>query len=139
MSSGKMGMSQSVVQKAKELCRELRKRSTRSELLFWQKVRNRKVLGKKFLRQYPIFFMYMDKKTFFIADFYCHENRLVVEIDGKNHDYQREYDELRTYIINNLDIEVVRFRNEEIERNISSVLERLWVVLIGQTHPVSLS
>ena len=74
MSSGKMGMSQSVVQKAKELCRELRKRSTRSELLFWQKVRNRKVLGKKFLRQYPIFFMYMDKKTFFIADFYCHEN-----------------------------------------------------------------
>jgi very-short-patch-repair endonuclease len=139
MSSGKMGMSQSVVQKAKELCRELRKRSTRSELLFWQKVRNRKVLGKKFLRQYPIFFMYMDKKTFFIADFYCHENRLVVEIDGKNHDYQREYDELRTYIINNLDIEVVRFRNEEIERNISSVLERLRVVLIGQTHPVSLS
>jgi very-short-patch-repair endonuclease len=139
MSSGKMGMSQSVVQKAKELCRELRKRSTRSELLFWQKVRNRKVLGKKFLRQYPIFFMYMDKKTFFIADFYCHENRLVVEIDGKNHDYQREYDELRTYIINNLDIEVVRFRNEEIERNISGVLERLRAVLIGQTHPKSLS
>jgi very-short-patch-repair endonuclease len=139
MSSGKMSMSQSVVQKAKELCRELRKRSTQSERLFWHAVRNRKVLGKKFLRQYPILFMHIDKKTFFIADFYCHENRLVVEIDGKNHDYQRDYDELRTYIINNLDIEVVRFRNEEIERNISSVLERLRAVLIGQTHPKSLS
>jgi very-short-patch-repair endonuclease len=129
-------MSKSVVQVAKEACRELRKRSTQSEKLFWQAVRNRQVLGKKFLRQFPIFFEYMDKKTFFIADFYCHANRLVVEIDGKSHDYQEEYDELRTYIINNLDIEVVRFKNEEIERGMSDVVERLRQVL---THPKSLS
>ena len=139
MSSEKKSMNKSVVQRAKEICRELRKRSTPSEQLFWRAVRNRKVSGKKFLRQYPIFFMYLNKKTFFIADFYCHENRLVVEIDGKNHDYQKEYDELRTYIINNLDIEVVRFRNEEIEVDIDKVLEKLRDMLIRRTHPKSLS
>jgi very-short-patch-repair endonuclease len=139
MSSETITMNRSVFQIAKELCREVRKRSTRSEQLFWQAVRNRKVLGKKFLRQYPIFFMYMNKKTFFIADFYCHENRLVVEIDGKSHDYQKEHDELRTYIINNLRVEVVRFRNEEIERDMSGVLERLRVVLSHRTDPKSLS
>jgi very-short-patch-repair endonuclease len=81
----------------------------------------------------------MDKETFFIADFYCHENRLVVEIDGRNHDLQKEYDELRTYIINHLGIEVVRFRNEEIEKDINGVLEKLKAVLSNRTHPKSLS
>jgi len=129
-------MRKSVFQTAKELCRELRKRSTRSELIFWTEVRNRKILGKKFLRQYPIFFEYLNQKRFFIADFYCHEAGLVIEIDGKNHDYQKEYDELRTYMINNLGIEVVRFQNEDMEREIDKVLEKLKRIL---THPKSLS
>ncbi len=136
MSPQNMVMKKEIFQIAKELCRELRKMSTKSEQLFWLVVRNRKLLGKKFLRQYPIFFRYMNKKTFFIADFYCHENRLVVEIDGKIHKRQKENDELRTYIINNLGIEVVRFSNEEIERNIEKELEKLeWIL----THPASLS
>ena len=132
-------MKKNVVEVAKRLCRDLRKRSTLSEQLFWQAVRNRKVLGKKFLRQFSIFFEYMGKETFFIADFYCHENRLVVEIDGKSHDYQKEYDELRTYIINNLSIEVVRFPNKEIEIDINRVLEKLRLALTHGTHPKSLS
>ena len=136
MSSRKMNMKKGVFQSATELCRELRKRPTRSEQILWTEVRNRKILGKKFLRQYPIFFDYLSQKRYFIADFYCHENRLVVEIDGKSHDQQKEYDELRTYIINNLGIEVVRFRNEDIEREIDKVLETLKRIL---THPLSLS
>ena len=132
-------MKKSVAEAAKRLCRYLRRRSTLSEQLFWQAVRNRKVLGKKFLRQFPIFFEYMGEETFFIADFYCHENRLVVEIDGKNHDYQKEYDELRTYIINDLGIEVVRFPNKEIETDVKKVLQKLRAVLIHGTHPKSLS
>ena len=132
-------MKKNVVEVAKRLCRDLRKRSTLSEQLFWQAVRNRKVLGKKFLRQFSIFFEYMGKETFFIADFYCHENRLVVEIDGKSHDYQKEYDELRTYIINNLSIEVVRFPNKEIEIDINRVLAKLRLALTHGTHPKSLS
>jgi very-short-patch-repair endonuclease len=120
-----ISMKKNVVEAAKKLCRDLRRRSTLSERLFWQAVRNRKVLGKKFLRQFPIFFEYTGKETFFIADFYCHESRLVVEIDGKSHDYQKDYDELRTHIINNLGIEVVRFPNKDIETDMNQVLEKL--------------
>ncbi len=53
----------------------------------------------------------------------CHEWKLVVEIDGKIHDYRNDHDELRTFIINVMGIEVIRFRNEEIENNLSEVGE----------------
>ena len=129
-------MSKNLYQAAKELGRKLRKNSTRSEEIFWAEVRNRKLLGKKFLRQYPLFLKCMDKKTFFIADFYCHENRLVVEINGRSHEYQKDYDELRTHIINDLGIEVVRFKNEEIEENMPRVLDKIREVLAKQTHPL---
>jgi len=129
MSSEDTTMRKALVQKVKELCRDLRKRSTRSERMFWNEVRNRRILGKKFLRQYPIFFEYLNQKRFFIADFYCHESQLVIEIDGKSHDYQKEYDELRSYIINNLGIEVIRFRNGDIENDIKEVLTKLKAVL----------
>ena len=58
---------------AKTSCRELRKNSTNAEKDFWNIVRNRKFLGKKFYRQYPIFFDLLGKESFYIADFYCHE------------------------------------------------------------------
>ena len=109
----------------KQLCRELRKNSTGSEKIFWETVRNRKFENKKFYRQYPIFFDYHDKQRFFIADFYCHEERLIVELDGKMHDFQKDYDELRTYIINTVGIKVIRFKNEEIENKLDMVLDEL--------------
>ena len=71
------------------------------------------------------FLRVMNQKRFFIADFYCHEGRLIVELDGKNHDYQKDYDELRSYIINNLGIEVIRFRNSQIDGDIETVLLKL--------------
>ena len=118
-------MNKHVVQAAEELCRRLRKDPTRSETIFWSAVRNRKFLGKKFLRQHPLFLRFMDKDTFFIADFYCGGHHLVVEVDGKSHDYQKEYDALRTHIINTLRINVVRFRNDEIESDLPNVLKAL--------------
>ncbi len=110
---------------AKQLCRDLRKRQTNAEEIFWQTVRDRKFLGLKFYRRYPLFFDYLGKETFFIADFFCHERQLVVEIDGKIHDYRQDHDQLRTFIINMMGIEVIRFRNEEIENNLSNVLAQL--------------
>jgi very-short-patch-repair endonuclease len=77
----------------------------------------------------------MNQERFFIADFYCHEGRLVVELDGKSHNYQKDYDRLRSYIINNLGIEVIRFRNREIENDIGRVLMRLKTILGEGTHP----
>ncbi|MCI0698296.1 endonuclease domain-containing protein [candidate division KSB1 bacterium] len=75
----------------------------------------------------------MGKETFFIADFFCHERKLVVEIDGKIHDYRKDHDELRTFIINMMGIEVIRFRNEEIENNLGEVLARLTSLLKKNT------
>ncbi len=122
---------------AKEICRVLRKKSTVSEKLLWTEVRNRKFFGKKFLRQHPLFFNYMNKGAFFIADFYCREFNLILEIDGKSHDYQKEYDALRTHIINNMGIKVVRFKNEEIENDLPGVLQRLEKIIKDGTHPVA--
>jgi len=107
------------------LCRELRKNSTTAEKIFWEAVRNRKFMGKKINRQFPIYFDLLGKETFFIADFYCHEEKLVIEIDGGYHKRQKEYDALRTEVINTLGIRVVRFKNELIENNLNKALELL--------------
>jgi very-short-patch-repair endonuclease len=114
---------------AKRLARDLRKRPTPAESLLWEELRSRRFLGKKFLRQHPLFFEYNGKPSFFITDLYCHQHRLVLEIDGKSHDYQKEYDELRTHVINSLAISVVRFKNEEIVRNMKGALKQLKEIL----------
>lgn len=67
----------------------------------------------------------LGKETFYIADFFCFEEKLVIEIDGGYHERQKEYDTLRTSVINNLNINVVRITNEEIESDIKIVLEKL--------------
>lgn len=118
---------------AKQLCRDLRKRQTNAEAIFWQAVRDRKFLGLKFYRQHPLFFDYLGKETFFIADFFCHERQLVVEIDGKIHDYRKDHDELRTFIISMMGIEVIRFSNEEIETDLVEVLTRITRLLKKNT------
>lgn len=82
-------------------------------------------MGLKFNRQHPLFFDYFGKETFYIADFFCFEKKCMIEIDGKIHDYQKERDELRTFIINLLNMKVIRFHNEEIENNIHGVLQKL--------------
>lgn len=123
---------------AKELCRELRKNSTPAEQIIWDNLRNRKLLNIKFYRQYPIYFDLLGKETFYIADFYCFEGRFVIEIDGGYHLRQKEYDELRTAVINLLNIRVIRFTNDQVINNLKSVLEGIEKTING-THPVSLS
>ncbi|MGB2870107.1 MAG: endonuclease domain-containing protein [Bacteroidota bacterium] len=123
---------------ATELARILRKNQTATERILWNSLRNRQFLGKKFLRQHPIFFDYEGKEAFFIADFHCHEHRLVIEVDGKSHDYQKEYDDYRTYIINCLGIKVVRFTNEEIEDRLGLVLQKIrGIVLASGLNPLT--
>lgn len=117
---------------AKARCRELRKNSTKAEKIFWEIVRNRNFEGKKFNRQYPIFYDLQGKETFYIADFYCHKAKLVIELDGKIHNYTKEQDRLRTEIINLLGIRVIRFKNDDIEQNLDKVLLKISKNL---THP----
>lgn len=79
----------------KELARKFRKAPTLAEKKLWSILRLRKLAGKKFLRQHP--FMYEDKgkKSFFIFDFYCAQERLAIELDGGVHDIQAKRDRER--------------------------------------------
>ena len=110
---------------AKQRCRELRQRQTKAESIFWDGVRNRRILGLKFYRQYPLFYDLLGKETFYVADFYCHEKFLVVEIDGAIHKYKKYKDKERTEILNLGGIDVIRFKNEEIENDVDRVLKLL--------------
>ena len=97
------------------LARELRKNQTPEEKLLWENLRNRKLHGKKFLRQHPLIYgSYKNNPKFFIADFYCAERNLVIELDGKIHDFQQEYDEHREMIIREMGLKVLRVKNEEV-------------------------
>ncbi len=105
--------------------RKLRQSLTRSEQILWKELRNRKFLGLKFLRQHPFVYQVVDNRPYyFIADFYCAEKRLVIEVDGKIHDFQKEDDEHREEILKSLGLNILRIRNEEVE-DISNVLEKI--------------
>ncbi|WP_290661501.1 endonuclease domain-containing protein [Ignavibacterium sp.] len=114
-----------LVEVAKIVCRELRKNSTKAERIFWEQVRNRRFCGKKFYRQYPIFLDITGKETFFIADFFCFEEKLIVELDGRYHQYRLKEDKERTKIPNQLGLNVIRFTNDEIENDLENVLIKL--------------
>lgn len=109
-----------------QLARDLRKKQTPEELLLWQNLRNRKLQGIKFNRQFPIVYGrdFDGTSHFFIADFYCHEKKLIIELDGKIHDFQKDYDKERDFILNQLGLTVIRIKNEEFN-NITAVLDKI--------------
>ncbi|MBV6422228.1 MAG: hypothetical protein DAHOPDDO_03521 [Ignavibacteriaceae bacterium] len=122
-----------LVEVAKIVCRDLRKRATNAEEILWEYLRNRKLLNKKFYRQYPLFYDLTGKESFFVADFYCYEAKLIIELDGEIHKYKLKEDKSRTDILNMLGLKVMRFRNNEVEENLDLVLERIKEELL--THP----
>ncbi|MCW9708450.1 endonuclease domain-containing protein [Fodinibius salsisoli] len=111
--------------KIRDLARRLRKHQTDAEKKLWQQLRRKQLYGYKFLRQHPI--VYNKKKGqrfFFIADFYCAEAELVIELDGQIHDYQKEYDYNRDLVLQELGLEVLRLRNEELQ-NMDDVKQKI--------------
>jgi very-short-patch-repair endonuclease len=97
--------------------RELRKNSTLSEILLWREIKERKLLGFQFHRQVPI----LD----FIVDFYCHELKLAIEIDGSSHYYNYKYDVSRQSEIEKYGIHFIRFDDLEVKKNLPNVLKTL--------------
>lgn len=79
------------------------------KMIWYNFLMNQKCEGYKFIRQKPI----LD----YIVDFYCHELRLVIEIDGESHSDQKEYDIKRDAEINELGVTTLRFTNEECTKN----------------------
>jgi molybdenum cofactor cytidylyltransferase len=123
-----------LTKKIVDISRELRRNPTETENVLWQLVRNRKFNGLKFLRQHPIVHGWKNNKPlFFVADFYCHEKSLVIEVDGKIHDFQKDYDENREAILRDLGLTILRIRNEEFV-DVKKVLQKIAAVV---THPPS--
>jgi very-short-patch-repair endonuclease len=102
--------------------RNLRKNETEAEKRLWKRLRNRGCLRKKFLRQYPLFFEIEGKTAFFIADFFCHEKKLVIEVDGGIHLQQKKYDQFRDLIIRELGLKIVRVTNKTVENDLDNFL-----------------
>ena len=94
----------------------LRKNMTLSEILLWKKPKDKKIFNTKFRKQHPI--------GIFIVDFYSHEYKLVIEVDGEihNNEESNEYDSNRTAELNRYGLKVIRFTNDEIIYNINSVI-----------------
>jgi len=119
--------------------RNLLKNQTPAEAFFWQQVRNRQLLGKKFIRQFVIQHAVANgDKKFFIADFYCHEHQLIVEVDGSIHEQQVEYDEIRQKILAEIGFRVIRFTNKEVLTNWEKVRRELQSILVD-SPPAPLS
>ncbi len=99
--------------KLKEYARYLRNNSTLSEVLLWQKIKN-KSFEIQFHRQVPL----LD----YIVDFYCHELMLAIEIDGNSHDFKYDYDIRRQGRLEAYGIEFIRFTDLQIKKEMFSVL-----------------
>ncbi|MGA9118744.1 MAG: DUF559 domain-containing protein, partial [Bacteroidota bacterium] len=70
---------------ATELARKLRKEATRAERILWEALRANRLRGLSFYRQKPFYHDLSGRESYFIADFYCHQARLVIELDGGIH------------------------------------------------------
>src|SRR5687768_14813414 len=97
---------------------DLRKNMTETEKILWKRVRKNQ-LSMRIRRQHPI--------DNYIADFYCHELKLVIEIDGGIHLSKEtsEYDIIRDLILNGLGIVVIRFTNHQVTNEIEQVIAEI--------------
>jgi very-short-patch-repair endonuclease len=118
---------------------ELIKRMTDAETVLRETIRNKKLHGLKFRRQHPI-----DR---FIDDFYCHQYKLVIELDGNIHELSEVKDNnlSRKDELINLNLNMLRFKNEEVLLNLPKVLEVILEFIDGfgknpphQNHPLGL-
>jgi very-short-patch-repair endonuclease len=97
----------------------LRSNMTESEKLLWNRLNNKQINGLKFRRQHPI--------NQFIVDFYCHQAKLVIELDGGIHNKRQvaEHDTGREAMLTNYGLKILRFKNEEVLFNIENVISKI--------------
>ena len=105
-----------------EFCRELRRQQTPAEKILWNHLRNRKLAKHKFLRQYPVCITAFGYNRYYIPDFYCHKEKLVIEADGPIHLLKKDYDKNRDEALVALGLTILRFENDQILNDTETVL-----------------
>jgi very-short-patch-repair endonuclease len=105
------------VESRTKFARQLRRNQTDAERVLWFRLRDRRLAGLKFNRQVPI-----DR---FVVDFVCRDAKLIIELDGGQHDEDRARDANRTEILEAMGYLVLRFWNNDVLRNTEGVLEEI--------------
>lgn len=103
--------------KLKNLARHLRKNSTLSEVLLWNQIKHKALLGYDFHRQKPI--------GDYIVDFFCPQLSLCIEIDGYSHNEKITEDALRQEYLEKVGLMVLRFSDEDVKRNLGGVVQAI--------------
>ena len=103
-----------------EYAKQLRHNQTKAETFLWQHLRAGRLAEYKFKRQYII--------ENYIADFYCAQAKLVIEIDGDDHytEEHQEYDISRSQVMQSKGIQVLRYTNREVICELNRVLEDIY-------------
>ncbi len=105
-----------------ELARDLRKNPTPAERILWEELKEKKLEGFKFRNQHPVYR--------YILDFYCHEKRLAIEVDGDIHKNRSDYDAFRDEFLKSMGITTLRVQNKDVIDSIPGVLETIRKSLI---------
>ncbi|MGH1395437.1 MAG: endonuclease domain-containing protein [Trichormus sp.] len=108
-----------------QCAKELRHQMTPAETILWEHLRGNRLHGLHFRRQQII--------DGFIADFYCHAARLVIEVDGKIHEQQAEYDAERDKVLLGRGLRLLRIKNEEVLQEIDRFLTLIYQVCCEET------
>lgn len=113
----------------KEKRRSLRNNGTSAEATLWTLLSKSQLEGRKFRRQHSI--------KNYIVDFYCHAEKLAIELDGDVHFTEQglEYDKKRDAELASLGIKVIRFENEDVFRATTAVLEKIKSCFSESDHP----
>lgn len=92
---------------------------TEAEAKLWTRLSNKQLNGYRFKRQHPI--------VNYIADFYCHKAKMIIEVDGKIHEQEQQiaHDNERTRKIEQFGCRVLRFTNAEVMNQIEEVLKKI--------------
>jgi very-short-patch-repair endonuclease len=97
--------------------RTLRQTETPPEQLLWLALRNEQIGGMKFRHQHPI--------GPYVADFFCHSAKLIVEVDGMSHDDKMHQDSEKTKYLEQQGLRVLRVTNEDVMRDLDAVTREI--------------
>ena len=102
---------------------------TASERLLWARLRGNRIAGCHFRRQHVL--------CGFIADFYCHRIKLVIEVDGGIHEEYLERDHIRDEILRSEGYFVLRYTNERVEQDLEGVVQEIKEVCLRRIRLLS--